>query len=108
MNLMIAMYIDASKDFDRIHYSNLFYILIDNKVLFCIIRLLADSYIRQEARVIWNKRESSYFRISNGVTKGGDHLHYSIDILIGYYVDYRNQDLDVMLVWVHYLMRKIV
>ena len=63
--------LDASKAFDRIHYGKLFYILIDKKVPFCIIRLLLDNYIRQEARVTWNESESSYFRLPNGVNKGG-------------------------------------
>ena len=28
-------------------------------------------YIRQEARVMWNECESSYFRLSNRVIQGG-------------------------------------
>ena len=48
----------------------LFYISNDKKVSLCILRLLIDSYIRQEARVIWNECEFNYFRLSNGVAQG--------------------------------------
>ena len=30
-----------------------------------------DSYVRQEARVIWNSCHSTYFRLMNGVKQGG-------------------------------------
>ena len=30
-----------------------------------------DSYVRQEARVIWNSCHSTYFRLKNGVKQGG-------------------------------------
>ena len=41
------------------------------KVPFCIIRLLLDSYIRQQARVLWNNSNSQYFNVGNGVKQGG-------------------------------------
>ena len=44
--------LDASKAFAKVHYGKLFRILLDKKVPFCIIRLLLDSYIRQQARVL--------------------------------------------------------
>ena len=37
--------LDASKTFDKVHYGKLFKILQGKKFLFCIIRLLLDSYI---------------------------------------------------------------
>ena len=39
--------------------------------VFCIIRLLMDSFERQMARVMWNSHVSDYFSISNGVKQGG-------------------------------------
>ena len=38
---------------------------------YCIIRLLMDGYVRQEARVIWNSCHSAYFRLKKGVNQGG-------------------------------------
>ena len=50
---------------------DLFHILLNRKVPFCIIRLLMDSFERQRARVMWNSHVSDYFSISNGVKQGG-------------------------------------
>ena len=46
--------LDASKAFDKVHYGQLFHILLNRKVPFCIIRLLMASYIRQRDSVMWN------------------------------------------------------
>ena len=54
--------LDASKAFDKVHYGTMFSILLNKNVPYCIIRLLMDSYVRQEARVIWNSCHSTYFR----------------------------------------------
>ena len=62
---------DASKAFDKVHYGTMFSILLNKNVPYCIIRLLMDSYVRQEARVIWNSCHSTYFRLMNGVKQGG-------------------------------------
>ena len=51
-------------------HGKLFRILLDKKVPFCIIRLLLDSYIRQQARVLWNNCNSRYFNVGNGVKQG--------------------------------------
>ena len=67
--------LDASKAFDKVHNGKLFYILLNRKVPFCIIRLLMDSFERQIARVMWNSHVSDYFSISNGVKQG-----YHIDL----------------------------
>ena len=40
-------------------------------VPYCNIRLLMDSYVKQEARVIWNYCHSTYFRLKNGVKQEG-------------------------------------
>ena len=62
--------LDVSKDFDKVHYGKLFHILLNQKVPFCIIQLLMDSFERQRVRVIWNSHVSDYFPISNGVKQG--------------------------------------
>ena len=54
-----------------LHYGTMFSILLNKNVPYCIIRLLMDSYVRQEARVIWNSCHSTYFRLKNGVKQGG-------------------------------------
>ena len=54
--------LDASKAFDKVHYGTMFSILLNRNVPYCIIRLLIDGYVRQEARVIWNSCHSTYFR----------------------------------------------
>ena len=54
--------LDASKAFDKVHYGTMFCILLNKNVPYCIIRLLMDGYVRQEARVIWNSCHSTYFR----------------------------------------------
>ena len=65
--------LDASKAFDKVHYGT----------IYCIIRLLMDGYMRQEARVIWNFCHSTYFRLKNGVKQGGCSLQpYLIYTLI--------------------------
>ena len=53
------------------NYGTMFSILLNKNVPYCIIRLLTDSYVRQEARVIWNSSHSTYFRLKNGVKQGG-------------------------------------
>ena len=63
--------LDASKAFDKVHYGNLLHILLNQKVPFCIIQLLMDSFERQRARVMWNSHVSDYFSISNRVKQGG-------------------------------------
>ena len=44
-------FLDASKAFDKIHFGKLFKTLISKKVPPLVIRLIFNSYIRQEARV---------------------------------------------------------
>ena len=63
--------LDASKAFDRVHYGKLFDLLISKNVPFCIIRLIKDSYLRQNVCVVWDNYRSPPFSISNGVKQGG-------------------------------------
>ena len=62
--------LDASKAFDRIHYGKLFNILISRKLPAFIIRVLFDSYSRQQSRAMWNSCYTDYFYMSNGVKQG--------------------------------------
>ena len=43
--------LDASKAFDKVHYGKLFTILLARNVSPYVIRLLIDSYVRQQACV---------------------------------------------------------
>ena len=66
------MFFDASKELDMVHYSTQFNILVDKSVPYCIIRLLMNGYVKQEeARVIWNSCQFTYFILKNGVKQGG-------------------------------------
>ena len=60
-------------------------ILLNSNVPYCIIRLLMDGYVRQEARVRWNSCQSTYFRLKNKVKQGEVFSQpYLICILIDY------------------------
>ncbi len=63
--------LDASKAFDKVHYGKLFNLLIKRKLPFLIVRLLLDSYTRQEVCVSWDSCKSRYFNVKNGVKQGG-------------------------------------
>ena len=63
--------LDASKAFDKVHYGKLFTILLAKNVSPYVIRLLIDSYVRQQACVSWNGFKSNYFILQNGVKQGG-------------------------------------
>ena len=62
--------IDASKAFDRVRHDKLFRLLIQRKVPTVTIRLLLDSYKRQQLRTEWNKSYSTCFNTSNGIKQG--------------------------------------
>ena len=63
--------LDASKAFDKVHYGKLFKLLISRCVPFPIIRLLFDSYTRQQVSVSWGSAKSRFFGVTNGVKQGG-------------------------------------
>ena len=63
--------LDASKAFDSVHYGTLFRLFLCKDVPRCLIRLVFDSYIRQEVCATWNKQTSEYFTMENGVKQGG-------------------------------------
>ena len=70
-NNIYSCLLDASIAFAKVHYGKLVHLLLNRKVLFCIIRLLMDILERQRIIVMWNSHVSDYFSISNGVKQGG-------------------------------------
>ena len=63
--------LDASKAFDRVHFGSLFRLLLKRNLPLGIVRLLLDSYTRQQASTVWDQQKSSFFNITNGVKQGG-------------------------------------
>ena len=61
--------LDASKDFDKVHYGKLLYILFNRKDPFCIIQLLMASSERQRSLVMWNFHVSDYFQSLMGLSR---------------------------------------
>ena len=66
-----ALFLDASKAFDKVHYGRLFSLLIERNVPLLVLRFLLDSYTRQTASVTWNGARSANFCLTNGVKQGG-------------------------------------
>ena len=65
-----VLQLDASKAFDRVSYSRLFNVLLDNNVCPYIVRLLYYMYLNQNCCVKWNSKNSTEFCVSNGVKQG--------------------------------------
>ncbi len=63
--------LDATKAFDRVLYSKLFKLLIENNIGPVIVRLLLNMYLISSAVVSWNGAKSEQFKICNGVRQGG-------------------------------------
>ena len=55
----------------EVHYGKLFKLLIARGMPGLIIKLLLDSYTRQELCVSWDSCISRYFNVSNGIKHGG-------------------------------------
>ena len=66
-----ALFLDASKAFDRIEYSKLFSVLIKRKVSPLVLRTLLHMYKNQKLKVRWEDVESYPFVTTNGVKQGG-------------------------------------
>ncbi len=66
-----AVFIDASKAFDRVKYDCTFSILIKKGIPVIIVRIIMDMYENQESHVTWNGTYGDYFKCSNGVQQGG-------------------------------------
>ena len=63
--------LDASKAFDKVHYGKMFKLLIKRKLPLIIVRMLFDSYTRQQVCVLWDSCRSRNFHVKNGVKQGG-------------------------------------
>ena len=66
-----ASLVDASKAFDRINYSKLFQTFLKHNLPGTMIRLLFDSYTRQQSFVKWGQEFSNVIYMHNGVKQGG-------------------------------------
>ena len=65
-----ALFLDASKAFDRVRHDILFRCLFELNVCPLVIRLIAKMYELGNAIVKWERSESSIFKLSNGVRQG--------------------------------------
>ena len=66
-----ALFLDASKAFDRLNYVKLFKKLLNRKMCPLTIRLLINMYLNQKIMVKWNNKLSQPFGVTNGVRQGG-------------------------------------
>ena len=66
-----ACLVDASKAFDRNKYSKLFQTLLKRNLPGTIVRLLSDSYTRQQSFAKWGQEFSNVIYIHSGVKQGG-------------------------------------
>ena len=65
-----AVFLDASKAFDRVLHMKLFQKLIQRKVPMCFVGLLKHWYKEQTMQIKWGKHFSELFHVSNGVRQG--------------------------------------
>jgi len=65
-----AVFLDASKAFDRVLHMKLFEKLIQRKVPMCFVRLLKHWCKEQTRQIKWGKHFSELFHVSNGVRQG--------------------------------------
>ena len=66
----LQLFLDTSKDFDKINYFKLFQNLLDRKTPIVIVRILLFWYSKQTVYVKWGRCIFDYFSISNGVRQG--------------------------------------
>ena len=69
--MFFCTFLDASKAFDRVNYCKLFRMLVARGLPPCIIRVLINMYVTQQACVSWAGIISDYFSVHNGVRQGG-------------------------------------
>jgi len=68
---VLCTFLDASKAFDRVHYSKLFKLLVSHQVPACIVRVLINFYTSNYEQVSGCGILSDYFLAVNGVKQGG-------------------------------------
>ena len=66
-----AIFLDASKAFDKVEYVKLFRLLFKRGLCPLIIRFLINMYTSQSINVNWNGCVSNVFKTQNGVKQGG-------------------------------------
>ena len=65
-----AVFLDASKTFDKVQHTQLFEKLIRRGVLMCFVRSLKYRYSDETMRIKWGSHLSDPFHVSNGVRPG--------------------------------------
>ena len=68
---VFAVFLDASKPFDKVNHSLLFAKMIKYKVPVIYIRLLQYWYSNQSMCAKWGSQVSTSFSVSNGIWQGG-------------------------------------
>jgi hypothetical protein len=66
-----AVFLDASKAFDKVHYVKLFRLLLSKGMCPTVARLLLNLYTSQGIRVKWDSHVTDLFSTMNGVKQGG-------------------------------------
>ncbi|MBL0711160.1 MAG: hypothetical protein JJV99_09150, partial [Colwellia sp.] len=66
-----ALFLDATKAFDIVHYGKLFKELCKRKMSRLVIRLLLYMYTNQMLQVKWGGKITSQFCVLNGMKEGG-------------------------------------
>ena len=66
-----ALFLDASKAFDRLNYVKLFNKLLHRGMCPITVRLILNMYLNQKIQVKWNGLLSQPFEVTNGVRQGG-------------------------------------
>ena len=67
---VLAVFLDASKAFDKVEHAKLFSVLLNKNICPLIVRYLFKSYSISKLSVKWGVSESSSFSQGNGVKQG--------------------------------------
>ena len=84
VSLAYILFLDASKDFDKINHWVLFNESVNRGVLIDVIKVLCYWYQHQSMYVKWRSNLSSKFKVTNVYVKGVSYPHFS---LISVYVN---------------------
>ena len=68
---VFTCFLDAAKAFDRVSHWTLFSKLIQPNIPLVIVRIISFWYQTQTMCIKWEKFNSMYFKVSNGVRQGG-------------------------------------